>query len=406
MKTTVIGLIREEGRIPPDRRVALTPEQCQAIQKQFPNVEIWVQPSGSRCFEDHEYADRGIKLVEDLSQADILLGIKEVPVRNLIADKTYLFFSHTLKKQPHNQKLLQEILKKNIRLIDYECITDANANRLIAFGYYAGLVGAYNGVLTYGKKHNLFSLKPAYLCKDFEELTAEFKKVKLPPIKIVLTGGGRVATGAVDMFNHLGIRKVLSRDLLDLNYNEPVFAQLHSKDYHVHKKGLPFDRDDFHHAPQDYKSTFLKYTKVAELLIAGAFWHVDAPVLFTKDDTKAKDFKMRVIADVTCDINGSVPCTVRSSSIPDPIYDFEPQTGLAMPPFSDPKNITVMAVDNLPCELPRDASIYFGERMLNNVLPYLLGNDKDLVISRATITQQGKLTERFGYLREYAKGEL
>lgn len=404
MKPVVIGLIREEGRIPPDRRVALTPEQSVAVQQQFPGVEIWVQPSGSRCFEDDEYSDLGIKVVEDLSAADILLGIKEVPVKNLIANKTYLFFSHTLKKQAHNQKLLQEVLKKNIRLIDYECITDSNANRLIAFGYYAGLVGAYNGIMTYGKKYKLFSLKPAYLCKDFEELKAELKKVKLPPIKIVLTGGGRVATGAVDMLNLLNIRKVLSRDILTQNYSEPVFAQVHSKDYHVHKKGLPFDRDDFHHAPENYLSTFVQYTKVTDLLIAGAFWHVKAPVLFSKADTQAPDFKISVIADVTCDINGSIPCTIKSSTIPDPIYDFVPSSGAAAPPLSDKSNITVMAVDNLPCELPRDASIYFGDRMLQNVLPSLLGEDKELIISRATITQEGKLTERFLYLSDYAKG--
>lgn len=402
MKPIIIGLLREEGRIPPDRRVALTPSQCHDIQKQYSYVKIWVQPSGSRCFEDHEYSAKGIILKEDLTNADILLGIKEVPIKNLIAAKTYLFFSHTLKKQPHNQKLLQEVIRQKIRLIDYECIVDENSNRLIAFGYYAGLVGAYNGILTYGKKYNLFSLKPAYLCKDFEELKAELKKVKLPPIKIVLTGGGRVATGAIDMFNHMRLVRVLAEDLVSKEYGYPVFAQLHSKDYHIHKKQQPFDRDDFHHAPENYKSTFLQYTKVTDLLIAGAFWHVKAPVLFTKDDIKAPDFRIKVIADVTCDINGSIPCTIKPSTITDPIYDYEPETGYAVSPLSDPNNITVMAVDNLPCELPRDASIYFGERMISNVLPYLLGDDKDQVIHRATISQDGKLTERFMYLQDYA----
>ncbi|HTF81519.1 MAG TPA: NAD(P)-dependent oxidoreductase [Cytophagales bacterium] len=404
MKKTTIGLIREEGRIPPDRRVALTPEQCVLVQKQYPHVEILVQPSGSRCFDDDEYTDVGIKLAEDLSRCDILLGIKEVPVKNLIEGKTYLFFSHTLKMQPHNQRLLQEVLKRKIRLIDYECITDGNSNRLIAFGYYAGLVGAYNGILTYGQKYSLFSLKPAYLCKDLEELKSELKKVALPPIKIVLTGGGRVATGAVDMFNFIGIRKVLSQDLLSQTYHEPVFAQLHSKDYHVHKKGLPFDRDDFHHAPQHYKSTFSKFTKVADMLVAGAFWHIDAPVLFSRADMKSKDFKIKVVADITCDINGSIPCTVKPSTIPDPIYDYDPQTGHVLPPFTDLGYIAVMAVDNLPCELPRDASLYFGDRMIHNVLPHLLADDKEHVIRRSTIAAHGKLTEKFEYLKEYAEG--
>lgn len=405
MKPLVIALIREEGRIPPDRRVALTPEQCVQIQKNYKNVKIRVQPSGSRCFDDIEYSSLGIEVKEDVSDADILIGIKEVPVQNLIANKTYLFFSHTLKKQPHNQELLATILEKNIKLIDYECIVDAQANRLIAFGYYAGLVGAYNGILTYGKKYNLFSLKPAYLCKDLDELYAECKKINLPPIKIVLTGGGRVATGAVDMFEKMGIQRVLAQDILNKNFKAPVFAQLHSKSYHKHKKGLPFDRDDFHHAPQNYESTFKEFTKIADMLVAGAFWHVDAPVLFTVDDMKSSDFKIKVIADITCDINGSIPCTVQSSSIPNPIYDFNPHTQKVEKPLVDKNNITVMAVDNLPCELPRNASVYFGERMLQNVLPYLVGKDTGNIISRATVTQNGELTTRFAYLQEYAEGK-
>jgi saccharopine dehydrogenase (NAD+, L-lysine forming) len=404
MKQLVIGLIREEGRTPPDRRVALTPDQCLAVKEKFPSVDIWVQPSGSRCFEDHEYTEKGIEIKEDLSKADIIVGIKEVPIKNLIPGKTFLFFSHTLKKQAHNQKLLREVIAKNIRLIDYECITDAKGNRLIAFGYYAGLVGAYNGILTYGKKYKLFSLKPAYLCKDLDELRAEFKKIKLPPIKIVLTGGGRVAIGAIDMFTQMGIRRVLTQDFLAKNYEEPVFAQLHSKDYHEHKSGLPFDRDDFHYAPENYNSTFNQYAQVADLLVAGAFWHVKAPVLFTKEDTSNPQFKIKVIADVTCDINGSIPCTVKSSTIPDPIYDFDIKTYEAKEALSDINNITVMAVDNLPCELPRDASIYFGERMLQNVLPSLLVSDNEKVIERATITENGQLTKRFIYLSDYAKG--
>ncbi|MFN8436637.1 MAG: NAD(P)-dependent oxidoreductase [Cytophagales bacterium] len=400
-----IALIREEGRTPPDRRVALTPLQCKQIIENNLHVRIMVQPSGSRCFEDDEYTQLGIEVTENINEADIFIGIKEVPIQNLIENKTYMFFSHTLKKQAHNQKLLSSILDKNIRLIDYECIVDDQSNRLIAFGYYAGLVGAYNGILTYGRKFNLFSLKPAYLCKDLEELKSEFKKIKLPPIKIVLTGGGRVATGVIDMFEMMGIKKVLAKDILTENYSEPVYAQLHSKTYHKHKLGLPFDRDDFHHAPQNYESTFAPYFKVADLLVAGAFWHMNAPVLFTNEDVKKNDFNIKVIADITCDINGSIPCTVRSSTIPDPIYDYNPLSEQVELPFVNKSNITVMAVDNLPCELPRDASTYFGERMMQNVLPYLTNTETSSVINRATITLNGKLTDRFNYLSDYASGK-
>src|SRR5690606_22634058 len=203
-----IGIVKE-GKVPVDKRVPLTPKKCQETLQNYPDVEIAVQPSPIRCFSDQEYTELGIKLQQDLTDCDIIMGVKEVPVDQLIPDKTYLFFSHTIKKQAYNRKLLQAILQKNITLIDYETLTNNNGNRIVAFGYWAGVVGAYNGILTYGKKWSLFNLKPAHQCVDLEDMEEEFFKVKaLPPIKIAITVGGRVAHGAMEVLDMMGIKKV------------------------------------------------------------------------------------------------------------------------------------------------------------------------------------------------------
>ncbi len=399
-----IGILREEGRNPPDKRTPLTPNDCQNLISTYNNVQVVVQPSTTRCFTDQEYLLHKISLQEDLADCDILLGIKEVPIELLMANKTYLFFSHTLKKQVHNRKLLQTILQKKIRLIDYECIVDDKGNRLIAFGFFAGVIGAYNGIKTYGNRFNLFELKPAYLCHNLNELEREFSKVKLPAIKVIVTGGGRVANGAIEVLNKMGIKQVTPSDFIAEDYDRAVYTQLNSSDYNKQLNSNLFDRDDFHHNPQNYVSTFLPYAHQADLLIAGAFWHPLAPKLFTKEDMIHPDFAIQIVADITCDIGGSIPCTVKASTINDPIYDYDPNNGTIHPPFSDKSHITVMAVDNLPCELPRDASAYFGERMITNVMPHLLNNTTDKIVSRATITYEGKLTPRFSYLQDFVDG--
>lgn len=397
--TLKIGLLRE-GKIPPDKRVAFTPVQCEEIQQRFA-VEICCQQSDVRAFSDDEYRARGIEVVSDLHACDVLMGIKEVQINDLIAGKTYLFFSHTLKKQPYNRKLLQEILAKNITLIDYEALKDRHGNRLVAFGRYAGIVGAYNALLTYGKRFALFSIRRAYECFDVNDLKRELRKVNLPPIKIALTGAGRVARGAMETLDTANIRKVNAEDFLANTYEEPVYVQLSSADYHVRKEGGPFSRDEFHKFPERYDSRFAEFAKAADMLIAGAFWNPGAPVLFTVEDMKQKNFQIKVVADITCDINGSIPSTKRASTIVDPLYDFDPVSNDIQPPLSRPDFVTVMAIDNLPCELPRSASEEFGRDLIDKILPHLLKADKEKVIERATIAKAGKLTHHFKYLEDY-----
>jgi len=397
-----IGIIREE-KVPHDKRVPFTPLQCKYLLEQHSNLELKIQPSSFRCFTDDEYRAHGIKLEEDLSDCDILLGIKEVPKEFLIANKKYLFFSHTIKKQTQNRKLLQEIIKKNIQLIDYECLTDKQEHRVIGFGRYAGIVGAYNGLMAYGLKYGLYVLKPAQLCHDKKELFKELEKVNLSNIKIVITGGGRVANGAIETLGVLGMRKVTPYEFLNYSFREPVYVQLHSEDYHVSKDGSPWSNYNFYHHPEQFDSTFSvpsSFSESCDLLMHCTFWDPKAPVLFTKEEMRNPGFHISVISDVTCDINGSIPSTFRASTIEDKFYGYNPISEKLEEPFA-PSTITIMAVDNLPCELPRDASDGFGKHLMERVIPSIIGNDEDDLISRATIAKDGKLTDKFEYLADY-----
>lgn len=402
-----IGIIRE-GRVPTDRRAPLSPLQCKELEIKFSGVKIYVQPSPHRCFKDEEYTDLGIPLQEDLSDCDILLGIKEVPINMLIPNKMYFFFSHTIKKQPYNRRLLQTILKQNISLIDYETLTTPEGERLVAFGRYAGLVGTYNGLWTFGKRYGLYDLKRAYQCFDKVELFKELEKVKLPNIKIALTGGGRVTNGAIELLEKIGIQKVSVKEYLETpDFQYPVYTQLRSSDYHIHKDSTqPFVSEDFYKNPQHYDSTFWQFAKVTDMLIACAYWNSKAPKLFTDKQMQDVNFNIKVIADLTCDINGSIPCTQRATTIVEPVYDYNPSLHAIETPFSRESNITVMAIDNLPTEMPRDASTDFGAMMLNRIFPSLFGADIQGIISRAIITKNGKLTERFAYLQDFVNEEV
>ena len=400
MKKIKIGIARE-GKVPPDNRVSLTPWEVIEAQNLFPNFEILIQSSNIRCFPDESYSKLNIPVVERLNDCDIILGIKEFPVQDLIDGKTYLFFSHTIKKQSYNRALLRAILDKKIRLIEYECLTDIHGKRVIAFGRFAGIVGAYNALLCYGKKYNLFDLKRAYQCSTYIELKNEFKKMQLPPIKVVLTGHGSVGHGAREVLENVGIKEVTVYDFMNHELKEPVFTQLHSRDYYRRFDDGDFDREEFHRSPHFYKSAFIPYAEKADILINGTFWNKGADRFLSVADMLRKEFKIRVIADVSCDLNGPVPSTVKTSSIEEPFYDFDPFESCVKPSFSDERNITVMAIDNLPNELPREASNSFGRVLIEKIFPNMVYGDQDEMIARATITENGKLTSRYKYLQEF-----
>ena len=400
MKKIKIGVLREE-KSPPDRRVPLTPLICSEIIKKYPHAEIVVQPSKIRCYSDEEYTFFGVPLQEDLVDCDILMGVKEVPPERLIPGKTYFFFSHTIKKQKHNQKLMKALIEKKITMVDYETLTDKKNNRIIAFGRYAGLVGAYNAILGFGLKFDLFRIRPAHECRDRAEMEQELQRVKLPNIKIVLTGGGRVANGAIETLSALHIRKVTGEELLMMNFREPVYCQLNPRDYTERKSDHNFDLHEYYTHPDRYVSSFIPYTKASDIYISTHYWDPRAPKMFTHEDVRDPAFKVSVVADVTCDVDGSVPTTIRTSSIAHPFYGYNRETGMEDLPFKKDA-VCVMAVDNLPCELPRNASDDFGRDLFERVLPFLFEEDKEKVIKRATICRDGKLTGNYEYLSDYA----
>lgn len=395
-----IGIIKET-KIPVDHRVAFTPDHCKEILSKFPGVEIIVQPSDIRCFQDEEYANAGAVITENVSDCDLIFGVKEVNKEVLIPEKTYFFFSHTIKKQPYNKGLLQHIISNNIQLVDYECLKGQDGKRVVAFGRWAGIVGAYNGLRTYGLKHELYEIKAAHECFDRKEMWAEFEKIKLPNIKILLTGAGRVAKGAQEVLDGVGVRNVAMPAYTSAEYDEAVYIQLDSDAYNRHKNGLEFDYGHFYSNPSEYESTFNQYLSSTDLLIAGAYWDPNAPVLFTKEELQEENFKINTIADITCDIQGSIPTTIRPTTIADPVFDFNKLTLSEEKCYSSKDHISIMAVDNLPCELPRDASTSFGNMLLENVLEPLLSEGDNSIIESSSITKSGRLTENYNYLSDY-----
>lgn len=401
MSKTILGIIKET-KTPPDKRVPLTPAQCAEVMKRFPEVEVIAEKSDIRSYTDSEYAAAGIRLVDKATEADILMGVKEVKADYLIPNKKYFFFSHTFKKQPYNRKLLQTILEKKIQLIDYETLTDKNKHRIIGFGRYAGIVGCYNGFLAYGKKHGLYNLKPAYQCVDRKEMEGQLSKIVLPKdTKIVVTGSGRVGGGALEILAKVGLQKVSPADFLTKTFDHPVFTQLEAKDYYAKADGSEIDSAAFHKSGAGHISTFNRYLKVANMYMPCHYWSSTSPVIITREDLSAPDRKTTVIADISCDIQGPIASTVRASTIPDPHYGYNPQTG-EEGDFMDPNCIGVMAVDNLPCELPKDASVDYGDDLINRVLPHLFGPDPDHIIERASETDlHGNLMPDFAYLADY-----
>lgn len=398
-----IGLVRER-KDPADNRVAFAPEQCKYINQHFTGVQLVVESSPDRCFSDREYAMAGISVTDDVSDCDILVGIKEIPPQDLIAGKKYMFFSHTKKQQPHNQGLLQEIIKKNITLIDYEALEHEDGKRIIGFGFFAGVVGAHNGMWAYGNRTGAFTLSRVYQQKSFKDLIHTYFGLKIPPIKIAVTGSGRVAHGILEIMNLMGVHEAEPDEYLSRDFSYPVYVQLKGHDLYEHAENKTYSREHFHGHPQAYRSRFLPYAQCSDILLNGVYWEQGIPRLFEKTDVRDPAFRIQVIADITDDANGSVPINMGDKTIEDPVYGVDRNTLEQTSPYL-PGSIDVMAVGNLPNELPRDASRYFGEQLLKYVMNDLLTGSAP-VIDRATIVCKGQLTAPYKYLHDYAYGTL
>ena len=397
------GIIKERKN-PPDRRVVLSPEACQKVIQSNPKAKIFVEPSPIRIFKDEEYKTAGLKMSSNMEQCDVLIGVKEVPIDALIPDKKYFFFSHTIKKQPYNRKLLKTILEKNIEIYDHETIVDSKGFRLIGFGRYAGLVGAYNGFRALGLRDKLFNLPKVETLADLDEVKTELDKITLQNIKILLSGTGKVAKGAKEILDHLKIKQVSDALYLTSKFKEPVYCLVDVMEYSKRKDGKVGDKYEFYKDPSGYESNFMPYAKETDYFIAGHFFGNGAPYLFTREDVKQPEFSINLVADISCDIDGPVASTIRSSTIAEPFYGYNPQTEKEVA-FDNKEAITVMAVDNLPCELPKDASEGFGDMFLKHVIPSFFNNDLEGILQRAKVTENKKLTERFAYLQDYVDGK-
>lgn len=394
----------KERKNPPDRRVVFSPEKLLNVKTRFPQAEFIVESSDIRVFPDSAYRALGFEVTDDVSDADVFLGVKEVPIEALIPNKKYFFFSHTIKKQSYNRSLLQAILEKNIELYDHETIVKQSGTRLIGFGRYAGLVGAYNGFRALGLRDGLFNLPKVETLDDLNAVKRELDKITIPPIKILLSGTGKVAYGAKEIIDHLKIKEISTALYLTSKFTEPVYCMIDVMDYNKRKDGKVGSKLKFYKYPEDYESNFMPYAKETDLFVAGHFYGNNAPYLFTREDAKSTDFKINLVADISCDIDGPVASTIRASTIADPFYGYDAQTEKEV--AFDAKNaITVMAVDNLPCELPKDASEGFGEMFLEHVIPAFFNDDERGILKRAKITKDGQLTKRFEYLQDYVDGE-
>jgi alanine dehydrogenase len=398
---TKIGLLRE-GKIPADNRVALTPAQCKWILKNSDEVKIFAQPSPIRCFSDKEYQSAGVEITENLSDCDLLLGIKEVPVEMLIPGKTYLFFSHTRKKQPHNRQLLQSMLQNNITLIDYECLEHEDGQRIIGFGFFAGVVGAHNGMMAYGNRTGLYKLDRVYKQRSFRELIHNYFGLRLPNVKIAVAGSGRVAHGVLEIMNLMGIHEVEPDDYLKKRFSYPVYTQLKGADLYEADRTGKYNREEFHEHPELYRCKFLPYSEQTDILLNGVFWDKNVPRLFEKEDVSRETFIIQTIADITDDANGSVAINLGDQTMEDPVYGVDKTNFQKTAPYLK-NSIDIMAVGNLPNELPRDASRYFGEQLIKHVLEDMVKGGSE-IIERATIVKKGKLTKQYEYLNEYAAG--
>jgi len=397
-----IGLLRE-WKEPADKRVALTPDQCVQFTNKFPEIELVVEKSPDRTFSDQAYKKLGIAVVSDVSDCDILFGIKEVPIEKLIPNKTYFFFSHTIKEQAYNRDLLRAILEKNITLIDYETLTWFEGGRILGFGKWAGIAGAYNAFLTWGKKTDKFTLPPAYETDDYEESIRLLSKLDLNRLRVVFTGNGRVADGIREVLEQMKLKECSPQEFISQPPRNAYFTQLTSWDLYHRKDGGPWDIQHFYNNHEAYCCEFDNFLPYTDILINGIYWEESMPPLFTVKDTKQSNFSIKVIADITCDVQGSVPITMEATNIYNPTFGWSKSEQKQVAPFGE-DTIDIMAVTNLPTELPKNASEEFGSLLLEHILPLVARRDKQSILKRATITTKGKLTKNYEYLTDFVNG--
>ena len=399
-----IGIVKETKN-PIDNRVALTPKIILDVQEKYPQVKFYVQQSDIRAYADYEYERYGIPIVESLKDCDILFGVKEPKIESLIPNKHYLFFGHIAKEQPYNRPLIQKMIELNITFTDYEYLVDDENQRLCAFGWWAGVIGAYNTIRAYGLRTLKFELEKPNITFTLEKLISNVKVIShLCNTSIIITGNGRVSKGAQFIMQQVGAKELCPDSFLNREESaQLVYTVLTAKDLVKHKDGLDFNKEDFKQNGRNYVSLFNKYAYSSEILLSCHFWAPSQPIYLDEKLLKDNNLSIKIVGDVTCDIKGSILSTIRSSTHNEPFYDFNPMTMKEEPAFSNMNNISVMAVDTCPNALPLDTSSYFSQKLLEHIIPLLVkGEFSHPILERATILSKGKLTERYMYLKSYA----
>ena len=411
MKNKKITLsIIKEARID-ENRTPLVPSQISNLLVKLSNLKIIVQPSKNRCFKDEDYLKAGAEITDDLSNADIILGVKEVEISKLIENKTYLFFSHTSKVRQYINKatqdkaiiykkeLLREVIKKNVTLIDYENIRSISgeAYRYLGFGRFAGIAGCYNTLNLYLKLQNKQLLPRAFEINSYEKIKELISNQTFNKLKILQTGRGNVAKGSMEVLKLANIKQISIKDYLNKKYDEAVFCNISTREYIERIDGKNFSYQDLFLNPHEYRSKIKNFLFDTDVLICGHYWDSRFPKFFSSN--QINEFKnLKIIGDITCDINGAIPTTIRSTTIAKPYYSIDINSMKEINLGN--KGIAVMAVDNLPSELPRDSSKEFGDNLISEVLPYLIDKD-DGRISRGTTASNGKFCSKFAYLNDF-----
>ncbi|MGN6531671.1 MAG: alanine dehydrogenase, partial [Ginsengibacter sp.] len=273
---------------------------------------------------------------------------------------------------------------------------------LIGFGFFAGVVGAHNGMMAYGNRTGSFSLERVYKKKNFQELIHTYFEIKLPQIKIAVTGSGRVAHGILEIMNLMEIHEAEPDEYKTTQFSYPVYVHLKGENLYVNKVTGKYSRKEFHEHPERYKCLFADYLSETDILLNGVYWVQNIPRLFEMEDMKKESFRIKTIADISDDKNGSVPCNLGDNTIENPIYGVNKMTGTGTAPYLE-DSVDIMAVGNLPNELPRDASRYFGEQLIKFILDDLISGGSK-IIEYATIVRNGKLTANYEYMRPFADG--
>ena len=410
-KKIILSIIREARA--DENRTPLIPSQISNLLDKFSNLKIIIQPSKNRCFKDEDYLKAGAEITDDLSNADIIFGVKEVEISKIIENKTYLFFSHTSKVRQYINKatqdkaiiykkeLLREVIKKNVTLIDYENIRSISgeAYRYLGFGRFAGIVGCYNTLNLYLKLQNKRLLPRAFEINSYEKIKELISNQTFNRLKILQTGRGNVAKGSMEVLKLANIKQISIKDYLNKKYDEAVFCNISTREYIERIDGKNFSYQDLYLNPHGYRSKIKSFLVDTDVLICGHYWDLRFPKFFSSN--QINEFKnLIIVGDITCDINGAIPTTIRSTSIAKPYYSIDINSMKEINLGN--KGIAVMAVDNLPSELPRDSSEEFGDNLISEVLPYLIDKD-DGRINRATTASNGKFCSPFNYLKEFIK---